>query len=137
MGKCRSAYKITDKVETRPKKLFSEDEEDDEPVPKKLLDLREETLIRAKSKSEAETDAKALTQLASLFERIAILGNFEPANSVCIAFFFPVRRLNYENSLSSSPNYSFTLSESVCHGSRPRNNLGAVLRQLVSFAIDG
>lgn len=82
----KSSRQLTDKLTTSPVKLFSDDE-DEEPVTKKSKDQCEETRLDTKTESDPEANVKSLNRIASLFERIAILGNFESANSVGIALF--------------------------------------------------
>lgn len=80
---------MTDKITTTPIKLFSDDDDEDEKsVPEKSKDLCEEAQVDLKNTSERIANVKALRQIANLYERIAMLGNFESTNSVNIIFFF-------------------------------------------------
>lgn len=80
---------MTDKITTTPIKLFSDDDDEDEKsVPEKSEDLCEEAQVDLKNTSERIANVKALEQMANLYERIAMLGNFESTNSVNIIFFF-------------------------------------------------
>lgn len=89
-SKSKPARQITDKVMTTSIKLFSDDDddEDEKSAAQKSGDQCVETRLDTKDKSEKEANMKELSQIANLFERITILGNFESAKSVGIALLF-------------------------------------------------